>query len=774
MASVSTTSCPKCSAALVIEGLSLGQRVLCAGCRAQFFLSAVGPATDGTTIRLAPTATMPAGLSAPRPTPVSGWCNAARVLGFLSLLPLFGLAALAAGLVGLRDIRRHPAKQGTGRAAFGIVAGGITSLGWLMIAIIFSSVYLMSRQNKFVHEPDGVAQMAAEIGLGHLPPDVHPIHGMYVHAIRIKHVTYGSRSEKAVYVPPNSSEVVNAEYKPTVTLVAAQFPRMWASQPQQMEAWLRQQIDSSRIIRHIRFQVEETRQQTYTTRGQPVSVTVKLGRVPETGKPMREYFALFSGDSVPMGVILITGDEPAAEAADAESEFAKANMSEDEVREFFESFGQPADASTATGSTNTSSAVASVSDRKVERLTLENDLTVLLHPVSGTTQAAVVLLYSIGGDHDPEGQCGIAHLMEHLYVTAAAGATPVRTADEFMRKYPAGWNAQTGDRFTVIATVFPKDSLDAELREAAARMGDLRITAADLDREKPRLIDEIQNMFGGHPPLVAYNNSRERIRPTPRGGRKGGLPAHVSAVTPESVQDRWRRFYKPKNATLVVVGAFDPTIVQTMITEHFAKVPAGEPIPPATDPGEPKFSKAIDEVPAKPFQVGAGPELCVAYPAVPRDSELYPAFLVLVGRLSARAQKLDSSSNRFPIDYSALFDPSTLFLTIPIKPGETAEQAVARIDAFLVEAVKSPVGSADRVIAKNRFSFELRTVRQQDSFAAQNLYGFAFTASLRAKLGLDTMDFGKAIDGVTAEQWGQVSQAVLSTNRRVAVVATPK
>ena len=44
-------------------------------------------------------------------------------------------------------------------------------------------------------------------------------------------------------------------------------------------------------------------------------------------------------------------------------------------------------------------------------------------------------------------------------------------------------------------------------------MGDLRIAAADLDREKPRLLDELSNMFGRFPTLGAVNNARELIRP---------------------------------------------------------------------------------------------------------------------------------------------------------------------------------------------------------------------------------------------------------------------
>jgi hypothetical protein len=41
-------------------------------------------------------------------------------------------------------------------------------------------------------------------------------------------------------------------------------------------------------------------------------------------------------------------------------------------------------------------------------------------------------------------------------------------------------NGQTGDRYTVFAAVFPKNDLELELKDAAARMGDLRLSADDL------------------------------------------------------------------------------------------------------------------------------------------------------------------------------------------------------------------------------------------------------------------------------------------------------
>ena len=54
-------------------------------------------------------------------------------------------------------------------------------------------------------------------------------------------------------------------------------------------------------------------------------------------------------------------------------------------------------------------------------LELENGLTVLFEPIRGCGETALVVLYSIGGLHDPKGESGLAHLIEHVYVTVTCG-----------------------------------------------------------------------------------------------------------------------------------------------------------------------------------------------------------------------------------------------------------------------------------------------------------------------------------------------------------------
>ncbi len=65
----------------------------------------------------------------------SGWAIAAGYLGLVSVLCVPGPLALIAGLLAVRDMRRHPEKHGMGRAVFGIIMGALGSVGLALSAV---------------------------------------------------------------------------------------------------------------------------------------------------------------------------------------------------------------------------------------------------------------------------------------------------------------------------------------------------------------------------------------------------------------------------------------------------------------------------------------------------------------------------------------------------------------------------------------------------------------------------------------------------------------
>jgi len=409
---------------------------------------------------------------------------------------------------------------------------------------------------------------------------------------------------------------------------------------------------------------------------------------------------------------------------------------------------------------------------KEEMFQLENGPTVILRPIKGAKETALVVLFSVGGDQDPSDRSGLAHLVEHLYVTAAAGEERSRTANELIQHYPKGSNAQTGDRYTVIATVFPENNLEKELQDAAARMGDLRITESDLEREKPRVLEELANMFGRIPSLGACNRARELARPTPRQGRKGGVPDQLKSISLKEIQDYWRRYYKPKNAILVLAGAFSSAEARKAVRASFSKIPSGEPAPAPAKPDQPKWGE-LQEITEKPV-LDDDPKICLAYSAPAPTSKLYAPFLVLVGRLWTSAPKLENKPFHNPVRFAPLDDPEVIHVGSSVGKGENAKQAEQRVATFVAEAIKPKFDAKEIGQVKLQLGFFLGFADQPDLILAGNPYGVAFSLGRRHQLGINSNKLKNALEKMTEEELRQAAKEVFAPDRHTTALVWTK
>ncbi len=409
------------------------------------------------------------------------------------------------------------------------------------------------------------------------------------------------------------------------------------------------------------------------------------------------------------------------------------------------------------------------------RFQLDNGLTVLLKPIPESAHLALVTLYDIGGDHDPKGQSGLAHMVEHVYVTAATENKKAQNVQEYMAAYPLGWNAQTGDRYTVISTVFKANALKAELQDAADRMQSLSVTEADLDREKPRIVSELYNMYGGIPQIAVKNLARERIRPSATGHRRGGVVDHVSKFNVADVQAWWQKYYKPNHATLILAGSFDPAEAKQQIESLYSNIEQGEPLPKPLLPAEIDLS-GIKAKKIKPIQRKGNttPRVCLSYAAPAPDDPNFAAFLVLVAKLQARAAELKTSPQGFPVQFMALDNPYVFYVTSEVKEEESASVAVKRLDAFVEKITSEEIKKGDRSQAVQNFAFFYNTVAIPNAALANNIYGAAFSAGRREQLGISGEELSHALLSVDQNAIGQCREQVFDTKKRAAVIVIPE
>ncbi len=404
---------------------------------------------------------------------------------------------------------------------------------------------------------------------------------------------------------------------------------------------------------------------------------------------------------------------------------------------------------TGTPSSTTSPAVQAPTPEPL-RSTLANDLDVAVTQVPGATGVAIAIVFDIGSRHDPPGRSGMAHMVEHLLTTSATDTEPARTIDELVSSYPLGWNAQTGEDYTVIATVVEPDDLEAELTRMAGRLGGVTPTDADLAREEPRLQAELANMFGGIPELGAANLARERQRPTPDDGRRGGDPDAVAALTLDELAQRLA-LYHPAAARLSVAGPIDPAATLDLIADRFAAIPGGPTIGDPAAPGEATAGLHVLPVPRSATAQAAG-RIALAYPAPAADDPTYPAFLVAAGRLFVQGQRAGFVTSFAPLD-----DPPHLLIGAPLSHGADPGAAAEALHDAVVSVLAAELGPDEGPNTARQFGPILGL---PDAGPADS-YGTAFSLARAPALGIDPPVLAAALATLTTTDFDQVAARLI-------------
>lgn len=210
----------------------------------------------------------------------------------------------------------------------------------------------------------------------------------------------------------------------------------------------------------------------------------------------------------------------------------------------------------------------------VRKTVLDNGLTVLTKEVHTAPVVTVQVWYKVGSRNEAPGVNGIAHQLEHMLFKGTSDR-PI----QFGRLFSAlgsESNAFTSYDNTVYFGTVQREKLKALLTLEADRMQNSTIEPQQLTNEKRVVISELQ----GYENSPGYRLNRAVMRAAfPKqayGLPVGGTKADVEKFTPEQVQYYYRKYYRPNNATLVIVGDFQTEPTLNAVKETFGKVPITE------------------------------------------------------------------------------------------------------------------------------------------------------------------------------------------------------
>lgn len=370
-----------------------------------------------------------------------------------------------------------------------------------------------------------------------------------------------------------------------------------------------------------------------------------------------------------------------------------------------------------------------------EKYRLPNGLEVILSQDRTLPLVTVDIWYHVGAANEEPTRTGFAHLFEHMMFTGSKHV-PRGLADKLLEAAGASdSNASTSFDRTNYYDTLPSNQLELALWTHADRMG--------------YLLDSLDQKALSNQQDVVRNERRERIENQPYGivdeavfrslfpaGHPYrpyimGSHADIQAARLTDVRDFFKRYYRPNNATLTIVGDFDTATAKRLVSKYFGSFRRGPDVsrPAVVTPpiiGE-RRETVTDRIELE--------RVDLAWLTPPRfksdDAELSIAAHILAGGKSSRlynklvyelqlAQEVSAAQDAYAL--TSIFDVQAF-----ARPGHTAPELQAAIDVeldrFAAEGpTEAEVERARNQIERSMYQSLQKVVGRADTLNMYNQY----------------------------------------------------
>lgn len=359
--------------------------------------------------------------------------------------------------------------------------------------------------------------------------------------------------------------------------------------------------------------------------------------------------------------------------------------------------------------------------------TLPNGMGLWVKPDRRSPTVAHMLWVRVGAMDEPEGQSGVAHVLEHMMFKG----TPRLAPGEYSRRV-AGLggrdNAFTSRDATVYHQQVPAAHLETVMELEADRFAHNQWEDAEFWREMEVIKEERRQRVEDQPAAKLFEAlSAVAFQAHPYRRPVIGWMADLEGLKPEDVRAFYRRWYVPGNAAVVVVGDVEPDAVWALALKHYGPI-APRPVPERRISAEPPQNgmrtvqtRAAAEQPMvvlayqAPRLLGRPQEGAAAEAAGAVWDEDALALILLAAVLDGHEGARLGRSLVQPTGQARLADavdaaysgsgrgPAQFLLSATPSAGRSTQEVVQALEAQLAEVAAHGVSEAELARAKNQW-----------------------------------------------------------------------
>jgi zinc protease len=349
----------------------------------------------------------------------------------------------------------------------------------------------------------------------------------------------------------------------------------------------------------------------------------------------------------------------------------------------------------------------------VRTITLKNGIKVIMDEDHRSPTVAVDVNFKVGSRDDPKGRSGLAHFVEHI---AFLGTKHTHNWDQFKLLAEVGAtdvNATTSEDRTHYFETVPSDALDLVLWLESDRMGFFaeNVDQATFDNERRVVKNEHRQSVDDRDEGLVITLERERLFPE-------GHPYHRSTIgqltelddaTFEDAKAFHAKYYVPSNATIVLVGDFDPARALASVQKYFGTLPKGNPAPTV-----PKATATLRGEKRVTVEASVDwPSIHVAWAMPPADDPNEPAIRVALQNICNFVGYWQIREHKTARESSCWYDANQL--------GSVAEIGFTLTSEKSFDAVIAAIDTAINDTPNNRFAGVTTAVAR---YSTEQMFGF--------------------------------------------------
>ncbi len=357
---------------------------------------------------------------------------------------------------------------------------------------------------------------------------------------------------------------------------------------------------------------------------------------------------------------------------------------------------------------------------------LANGMQIVTYQDNSSPSVTIQVWYNVGSKNDPPKRNGFAHLFEHIMFKSTKNMKSEQL--DRMTEDVGGWNnASTSDDVTNYYEVVPSNHLERLIWAEAERMTNLTIDEANFLSERKVVQEEYRQGILANPYGQFYEAiQKESFNVHPYKRTTIGTLEDLEAATVPDVQNFHKTYYRPDNASLIIVGDFEQSQLDGWIDKYFGKLQRPTSTIPRVTEVEPERTtekRIVIKAPNVPL-----PAVAITYLAPPaKDKDiaaLQIASAILAGGESSRLYKELVRKQQIAQDASFYVDTKTdkglLVFTATLASGKTLEMAEKSLLAELKKIQSTPVTANELAKAKNGIvANKVRSLETNDGKAFQ-------------------------------------------------------